>query len=278
MGTDDVKYKLYNNPDGPVLSLKKSTEVKSVVIGGQSVYEYKEDPYGVSNRSIMNSTNVIKFYFFSPLAQHLAFGYEWMNKPGFNWDAAIGIIGPGITTNAKKKPKGMFLRFGPKFLLGNSSDLEVNGAQIAHPLKGRYIKVEVILNAFTTTNYFDTSMYNPIGSSYNYSYKNKYQSLTFDIQYGRQFILGNTMTLSWYVGVGYSFESKISTIASKYKGMLYEVDLARYSHSYLGQRFPMAFTWGLTIGYIFRKKESKNTQVKTGSMRGKRYKDGAQVK
>lgn len=253
MGSDEVKYKLYNNPDGPVLSLKKSKEVKSVVIDGQSVYEYKDDPMTISNNAIMSRTSVAKFHFFSPLNHHIAFDYEWMNRPGFNWETGIGIIGPGVSSTDKKKPRGVFLRGGPKFLLGNSSDIEVEGGRLAHPLKGKYIKVEMILNAFSTTNYIDTTSYsynpNPVPGGL-LAYKKQYQSLTLDLQYGRQYIFGNAMTLSWYIGVGYSFESKTSTLPSKYSNYFYDFDLRRYSHSFFGQNFPLAFTSGITIGYI----------------------------
>lgn len=253
MGTDDVKYKLYSNPDGPVLSLKKSKEVKSVVIDGQTVYEYKEDPLTISNNAIVNRTSAVKFHFFSPLNHHMAFDYEWMNKPGFNWEVGFGIIGPGVSSNDKKKPRGAFLRGGPKFLLGNSSDIEVEGGRLAHPLKGKYIKVEMILNTFSTTNYIDTTTYtynpNPVPGGM-LMYKKQYQSVTLDLQYGRQYIFGNAMTLSWYIGVGYSFESKTSTLPPKYSNPFYDFDLKRYSHSYMGVRFPLAFTSGITIGYI----------------------------
>jgi len=251
LGASEVKYKLYGSPDGPVMSIKKK-EVESIKIDGQIAYEYKEDPLTISNNAILDRTSTIKFHFFSPLNQHMAFGYEWMNKPSFNWDVAIGIIGPGVSSSNNKKPKGVFLRGGPKFLLGNSSDIEVEGGRLAHPLKGKYIKVEMILNAFSTTNYLDTTSYifpNPTPGG-KLKYEKSYQSLTLDLQYGRQYIFGNAMTFAWYVGVGYSFESKSSTLPSKYNNMYYDFDLRRYSHTFLGENFPLAFTSGITIGYI----------------------------
>lgn len=200
----------------------------------------------------MDRNSTVKFYFFSPLNHHIDIGYEWMNKPGFNWDVALGIIGPGVTTNTNRNPKGVFLRGGPKFLLGSSSDVvtEDTKDRYAHPLRGRYIKVEMILNAFSTTNRLDTSnIYSPSGIVGQINYKKKYQSLTLNLQYGRQYIFGNALTVAWYMGIGYSFENETSTLDPKYKDYDY-FDITRYSHTYFGQRFPMVFTWGLTVGYV----------------------------
>ncbi len=251
IGADEVKFKLYNNPEGPTMSLKKS-EINSVKIDGQSVYEYKEDPRSTSNKAILNKTSCLKFYFFSPLNNHLAFGYEWMNKPGFNWDAGIGIIGPGtglVDDFRNRKVKGTFIRFGPKFLLGSSSDIEIEGAKYAHPLKGRYIKVEMILNAMSVTNTLDTGYYPAIGKM---TYTNKYQSMTFNIGYGRQFIFGNTLTVGYYLGLGYSFENKSTNLINTPKYWYEDYQANRYSHSFYGKNFPLATTFRFTIGYIMR--------------------------
>jgi len=250
MGADEVKYKLYSNPDGPVMSIKKR-EIESVKIDGQKVYEHKDDPLSVSNNSILDRTSTLKFYFFSPLNHHIAFGYEWMNKPGFNWDVALGIIGPGITSENNRHPSGIFLRGGPKFLVGSSADVvtEDTKDRYAHPLKGKYFKLDFILNTFSTSGYLDTLNFPISNGNTGLPYRKKYQSFTIDLQYGRQYIFGNALTLAWYIGTGYSFENKASTLDPKYKD--YDIlDLARYSHAYFGKRFPLIFTWGLTVGFV----------------------------
>jgi len=284
LGTNDVRFKLYNNPDGPTMTMRKF-DIKTIQIDGQIVYEYKEDPLSVTNHSILDKTSTLKFYFFSPLNHNLAFGYEWMDKPGFNWDLGLGIIGPGVTkpnstiSVTTTNPKGLFIRGGPKFLLGNSSDVEEGEGErkirYSHPLKGRYIKVEMILNAFSTINTINNNLvYN---SGPNITYKKSFQSVTLDLQYGRQFIYGNAMTLAWYAGMGYSYENKTSTLPSQYVN--YDIlNIARYSHSYFGETFPLVFTWGLTVGYIFKTPQmlSKSPKVTTGSLPAKHYKEGAQ--
>ena len=173
LGTDMVSFKLAGNPDGPTMTLKKK-DIKTVKIDGQIVYEYKEDPYAISNNSILNKTNDIKMEFFAPLFNHLAFSYEWMERPGFNWEAGLGFIGLGVGDNSQYsiynltgKPTGFYLRGGPKFLLGSSSDVEVEGARIAHPLKGRYFKIEAILQSMTAHFSADTGSAPPYGNGVN---------------------------------------------------------------------------------------------------------------
>lgn len=257
VGADVVSFKLYNNPEGPTMSLKKS-EIKTVTVDGQVVYEYKIDPYSVSNQAILDKNSSLKFHFFSPLNRHIAFSYEWMVKPGFNWEGGLGIIGPGVSPidNATERvPKGTFLRFGPKFLLGNSSDIEIEGAKYAHPLKGRYFKIELTLNSMNasysvdTGGYYNGGVYTPSGKL---TYKKKFQGMAFNLIYGRQFIFGNTITVSWYGGIGYGFESE-SIVGTKPSGYWYDdFDPRRYSHWYYGKNFPLTTTFGFTVGYILR--------------------------
>lgn len=251
IGTEEVKFKLHNNPDGPILSLKKS-EISNVKVDGQSVYEYKADPRSISNAAILDKASTLKFHFFSPLSHHLAFSYEWMKKPGFNWEAGLGIYGPGVSPWDKAqglKPKGTFIRFGPKFLLGSSSDVEMEGVKYSHPIKGRYFKPEITLSALSITYTRDTGNYMGTGIVH---YTNKYQSLVINLIYGRQLIYGNTITLSYYFGLGYGFESKTTT-GTKPTSIWYdEFDWRRYSYWYMGRNFPLTITAGFAIGYILR--------------------------
>ncbi|MBI3502109.1 MAG: hypothetical protein HY063_09960 [Bacteroidetes bacterium] len=287
VGTDEVKFKLYNETEGPTMTLAKS-EIKTVTIDGQIVYEYKEDPYSISNRAILDKTSVLKFHFFSPLSHHLAFTYEWMNKPGFNWEAGFGIYGIGtsaIDKQERRMPRGIFLRFGPKFFLGSSSDIEIEGAKYAHPLKGRYFKPEIILSALSTTYTIDTGGYYYGYGTYSgkgtTTFTNKYQSLVINLVYGRQFIFGNTITLGYYLGVGYGFESKttIGTKPTYYWQRYDDYDPRRYCYWYLGKNFPMTITAGITIGYIFRTPEwLQNKKAKIPSRAPSRHSMGQEPK
>lgn len=252
--SDDVVFKLANNAIGPTLSLKKA-EIKTISVDGQTVYEYVPDPYSISHSGILNKNSSLKFHFFSPLNSHLAFTYEWMQKPGFNWEVGFGIVNRSVSARKRNidgsTPSGAFLRFGPKFLIGSTSDIEIEGARYSHPLKGRFIKLEVLLHALNVKYTWDSTRY--FGRGGMQIYTKEYQSLNLNLIYGRQYIYGNSITVAWYGGFGYGFESveRNGTLPPGTWQQWDNFDPRRYSHIYLGENFPMSLTAGFTIGYIF---------------------------
>jgi hypothetical protein len=260
VGSSEIKFKYYDAPDGPIITIKKE-EIRSITIKGkegQNTVDFTEDPMSVSNRAIVDKTSSLKFNFFSPLNNNLAFFYEWMYKPGFNFEAGLGIIGPGVGVDVNgenTKARGGFVRAGAKFLLGNTSDFEVEGSNLkyAHPLKGRYMKIEILFNAFKRTSTVDTSY--SYYSSYPYTsapqtvnLKNSYAGMALHLIYGRQYILGNAITAGWYGGIGYAFESK----HSNYPDEWWNYSAQRYSHIFIGDVLPISFTWGMNIGFILK--------------------------
>jgi hypothetical protein len=201
----------------------------------------------VGNNIIADKTSSIKFHFFSPLTHKLAFTYEWMVKPGFNWEAGIGIVGPGVGITDQAlgvTPRGFYLRTGPKFLLGSSSDIEIDGARYAHPLKGRYFKIEALL--YTLSKSYQQA----VSNGPNVDVVSNYNGAALNLIYGRQYIFGNFITVGWYFGVGYGAESKTSTYSSN--NLILDYDPIRYSHTYFGSTFPLDYTAGFNVGYIFK--------------------------
>ncbi len=274
IGSTEIKYKLFDAPDGPIIVINKR-EIKTLKIHeengkGDKVMNISEDPMSVGNGIILDKTSSIKFDFFSPLNHHLGFDYEWMIKPGFNWEAGVGIVGPGTgllsntSSSYNTHPKGFFIRTGPKFLLGNSSDIEIDGARYAHPLKGRYFKVEAILYSLSKTYQIDDYFYNTTNINTPIDVQRSYLGTALNLIYGRQYIFGNSITVGWYVGLGYAAESKTTTNTDP---GINPVDLAaimdldnaldwkRYSHNYFGSNFPITYTAGFNVGYIFKTPE-----------------------
>lgn len=263
IGTTEIKYKLYEAPDGPTIVIDKK-EVKSIKIKGEDgksdkVMSVTEDPMSVNNSAIVDKTSSLKFHFFSPLTNKLAFSYEWMIRPGFNWETGLGIVGPGTSLMDEftdLNPRGVYLRTGPKFLLGNSSDIEIAGGRYAHPLKGRYFKVEALF--YTLAKNYDIEVYDTAAKVIEViRSKSSFTGVALHLIYGRQYIFGNSVTLGWYAGIGYGGESR-STSYSNSSYTLADFDPIRHSHTYAGDRFPVTFTAGFNIGYIFKTPEWVN--------------------
>ncbi len=255
IGSEEIRYKYFDAQDGPVVVINKrevkliklqtsSGLEKTIVIGDPAA-----DPMNISNNAILDKTSSLKFNFFSPLNHELAFSYEWMIKPGFNWETGLGIVGPGISELDPYNGRGIYLRTGPKFLLGSSSDIEIQGARYMHPLKGRYFKVEAVLYSLAS-DYDADILYNY--PSFTHA-NNSYLGAALELIYGRQFIFGNSITVGYYIGLGYAFESETTNFTGGPPiSSFTDEDYKRYAFAYGGKDFPIAATAGFNIGYIFR--------------------------
>ena len=172
----------------------------------------------------------------------------------------MGIVGPGVGSS-DYDPKGMYLRLGVKFLLGSVSDLDDGRDQkYAHPLKGRYVKIDLGLWDINTSQaYSAQNYYNYNNSTYinypAYTVSANHVGLSLMLIYGRQFILGNVFTFGYYIGAGYVGESSnYSTSASTLPlgSTLAYSDNNRFCIiTTESKTFPVGFTGGINIGFLF---------------------------
>jgi hypothetical protein len=232
IGIDEIKYKDFDNLDGPVIVIEKKDVFEITYQNGKKEMLNK-DPYEASPEvNVRQKTHSIKFEFFSPLTNDIAFGYETMLKVGTNLECKFGIIGPGFDENMQDA-SGYFVKAGVKFLL--SPTYYSRGVKYAHGLKGGYIKPELIYSSFTLSQQGIT-----------------YYNGAINIAFGKQHVLGNIITLDYYVGVGYGFQS--NDFNNPNPSPYYNNDVWQgyaYSHSYGGPDFPIVFSAGMTIGVLF---------------------------
>jgi hypothetical protein len=237
IGLTEIKFKDINNIDGPVIVIRKAS-VEKIRYANGSEFLVTQDPYAVNKEeSILNKSNVVKFEFMS----HLGFGFEHMLKIGMNLETKIGIIGPGISENTDNV-SGMYVKAGIKFMTGK--DVVIDGMRYAHQLRGFYIKPELIFNQFTLTT---QRYYFP----YYYSSSEKITVTNFamDIVFGKQFILGNIMTLDIYAGLGYGSQNikPKSNYINEYENYV----TSCYSHTFGGNDSPVVTSGGISLGVIF---------------------------
>lgn len=241
---DDIKFKDFDNQDGPTFVIQK-IEIEKIVFSNGRVMFMTVDPYTVGGDvAVRNKTRDIKFEFFSPLTDDIAFGYEFMYKVGVNVEVKVGIIGVG--RRAAPDASGAFVKIGPKFLLGN--DYLTPGMKYAHALRGRYLKPEFSMSLFKRRQ----EIYNPFGSGASIE-EVQYGNYGISLVYGRQVILGKTITIDWYFGVGYAIQTSkiVSTNNSIYDNTDFDLGTYVYSGLYGGSNFPMLFSGGITLGYLF---------------------------
>ncbi len=178
-----------------------------------------------------NKKSAIKMEFFSPLFSNTTLGFESYVKDWVSWEAKIGIIGLGRDMD-HENPSGFFIKAGPKFKL--NPDFVTDDLRGSHLLSGRYIRPEIIFSTFKE----DYRYYN-YNTNRNEQTRKDFTSVAFLINYGRQFILANIITLDYHIGLGYGYISSKET--SYY-----------YSHINGDSDFPLAFSAGFTIGVLLK--------------------------
>ncbi|MEO8151112.1 MAG: hypothetical protein ABI723_26000 [Bacteroidia bacterium] len=251
VGLDEIKYWDFDNLDGPQFIMSKD-EISKIVFSNGREMIITPDPYSASGDvDIRDKTHVVKFEFFSPLTQDIAFGYEYMIRVGLNVEGKIGIIGPGLSAN-DNHAAGAFVKIGPKFLL--STDYVMHGMQYSHAMRGRYLKPEISVSIYAQ----DMQQSSGYGGSAQTD-RIKYGSYGISLVYGRQAILGKVATIDWYFGMGYAFHTAdiINSTKTAHSGNNYYSDIYKtqqtydYSHIYFGKSVPLIMSAGITLGYLW---------------------------
>lgn len=174
--------------------------------------------------------SIIKMEFFSPLVGHTTFGYEKYIKDWLSWEAKIGFIGLGVDNFEETSPSGFLLRGGPKFKL--NPDFITRDLRGSHLLSGKYIKPEIIFSLYDEDVIDYTSFLEK-------RTRESFRSFAFIVNYGRQYILADIMSLDWHIGIGYGFDNSSN---------------GRYHHSHVNgdSSFPVAVSGGFTIGILLK--------------------------
>jgi hypothetical protein len=246
---DEITYKDFDNLDGPNIIIRKSDVNKIHYQNGKVVNLVSEETEVKKETKIIDKNDCIKFIFLSPLFENLGFVYERKLKMGLNLEIKAGYIGIGNTISnllGNKNTTGAYICGGVKFILGQKShDYYIDGVKFLHPLCGRYIKPELI---FSTIKYSQEDYYYP-----NYTevtYRNNLYGI--NIIFGKQYILGKSITFDPYFGVGYGFIST-KKISGTEPHNEYSTDLYNFGGAImLMNEFPILVTGGFTFGYIFK--------------------------
>ena len=174
--------------------------------------------------------SIVKMEFFSPVTGHTTFGYEKYIKDWLSWEAKIGFIGLGTDIN-NTDPGGLFLRGGPKFKL--NPDFITRDLRGSHLLSGKYIRPEIAISVY----HEDVVDYG-ISSSTDVRTRENFASFALIINYGRQYVLSDIISLDWHFGIGYGFDNTNGD--------------GGYHHSHFSgsNDFPVAFSGGFTVGVL----------------------------
>lgn len=274
----EIKYRRAEAPDGPIYVIDKSTVIKyTLSTGFTEILIQDELSLEGEHKEILGNRQVIKIHPFSFAFNHFSMSYEKVIKVGMNLDVEAGYINSAMSTNKGVNGgggisqstfySGAYVKPGLKFFLGQ--DFSVRGLKYAHPLKGRYIKLELAIS-FVDYQGLKRVMYN--GNGYPATTINTdLKTLAYGgfVNYGRQFILANLLTLDYYVGLGFTGQSYTYTnknyLQSTMSNYGYYNDIGQvynYHGFYRAPNFGLSFTAGFRIGYIIPYAVKKNQSLK----------------
>ena len=256
VGTDEVKYKMFNDQTGPIYSLDKDRIIKVVYQNGRTeTYQNNlKDPELYQDQS----KNAIKVNFLAPLLGYTQLNFEHNSKPGKGYEVSLGIIGLGkrqelrsiydanTKTNSVTYRQATGVFFGGGYKLSKLPDFVNKGAKYTHVLQGSYVKPEVLFGVYGQNN-----LQNMQGST---PRTNK-ETVVFGgllINLGKQWVLSNIALIDLYGGLGYALDNRSS-----------RQDNQEYYDDFVGNHFALitgansglGFTGGFKIGLLLNQKK-----------------------
>lgn len=291
---------VYSLPDGPRYVVNKASVIKYTLASGYSEI-LLPDELSIENEhmEIIKNRQVIKTSPFSLINNHISLSYEKVIKVGMNLDMEVGYINNSLNSspifpntpfvNAQYSSNGSYysspvfysgayVKPGLKFFMGK--DYSVKGLKYAHPLKGPYMRLDFALSFI---NFQNVSRFEFAQQSYPYGPPTPIRKISTNVNsiayggfvnFGRQFILGNLLTMEFYVGFGftgqsYSFSNpeylKDASANSHFIWSGEGKSQARRVYNYHGfLRAPgvgLSGTTGFRVGYILPDKSAKKAPV-----------------
>lgn len=256
VGSSEVKYREFDNLNGPIYVLE-SDRIKKIVYENGKVETFSDnikDPERYANQS----DKAIKMNFLSPLYGYFELGFEKSTGFGRGYEVSLGIIGAGKSSyigwyagqlgDIKRNPFGAFVSGGFKF--GKLPDFLIFGkSKASHLMQGTYAKPIL---------YFGNYKENIIIEKANNLYEVGTQNVTFgalQVEIGRQWVLGEKLLMDFYWGIGYGVDNKKDVFQS-YNGNPYyfeDESAFNYANARAGRSPGLSATFGLKLGLLMKK-------------------------
>lgn len=263
IGEAEIKYKIFNDLDGPIYSVDKDRLLKIIYQNG------REETYRNSLKDetlyMGQAKKALKINFLSPLLGYTQLSFEKNIRPGRSHELTLGIIGLGqrqktsheiyeydqndytsFTKETYRKAAGGFIGAGYKFV--KMPNFYKNGDKYSHILQGAYAKPEIILGIYNQDKYFFKEFYDQQANTTTEKETVVLGALVINI--GKQWVLGDFFLLDLYGGLGYVIDNqKIDNIFENYEGNHFSLNVAGDSG--------IGFSGGLKVGILINKKKIK---------------------
>lgn len=230
VGIKTIEYTQPNYNAGVTFSIAKD-RVEKIVFESGSVLDLVKE-YRTPQDYSSQKKSIIKFDFFSPLSGNLTIGYEHSLGVKKSVEMSVGIIGLGANLN-RESPRGVFFRLGYKMI--RSPEVYFNAMHYSHILKGFYIRPDIMFSYFSSIENRAITYPVPGGDIVQHVRTDNFSGALL-INIGKQWIMDDKYSMSWFMGFGYGFATD---------GGYY------YSHVIpAGNEFPIAFSAGLAFGIL----------------------------
>ena len=188
LGTTEIKYRQFSEPDGPIYVEEKENITKIVFQDGRTEF------YGTPRMDDAamfegQKKSAIKISFLGPLLGYTNILYERNIKPGRSWEVKAGIIGLGKQYD--DKAVGFLGSWAYKFY--RKPDFHTAEMKRTHILQGGYLKPEIFAGY--------SSFYDVDDSTNNE--KESHGTFGLLLNIGKQWVFDSDLVLDLAFGIGY---------------------------------------------------------------------------
>jgi hypothetical protein len=257
IGIDEIKYKVFNEADGPLYAIEKDRIIKIVYQNGRTE-SYNTSSLKDPELYIGQSKHALKLNFLSPLLGYTQFGYERSLKPGRSIEFSLGLIGlgknqvidenyyyPGAPVQEIRRGQaGASIGVGYKFI--RTPDFINRNIRFAHLLQGTYIKPTLYTGVYGE-NIIDYKTQVPLEERRTVVYG------SLMVELGKQWIFGDQFIFDIYFGLGYCFDNINDDDNYSYSSISTESEAHHFNVIRLGSSPGFALSGGLKIGMLLGK-------------------------
>ena len=250
IGTDEIKYKLFDNPDGPIYVVDKST-LNRIEFADGRVEKYKlsyKDPENYEGQL----TKAIKINFLAPLLGYTQLSFEKSISPLKSYELGLGIIGAGKNDQVgeyyfngqyqpyKRNAFGGFVEAGYKF--NKLPNFFNKGVRMSHIMQGSYVKPTATLGYYT-----DNAVNYKTGNPVLEKRSNVFGAII--LNFGHQWVFGDKFLVDLYYGFGYAFDNAKGDNSDYYSSNLYNHFVIQKTG---GGTANLGLSGGLKVGLLIK--------------------------
>ncbi len=251
IGSAEIKYREFNDPDGPIYVLE-SDRVNKIVFENGRVEKFTvdiKDPEKYEGQL----KKAIKFDFLGPLLGYSQFSFEKSTGVGKAYELSLGIIGAGKSSridyydynfrDVKRNQFGVFVSGAYKF--GKLPDFILFGkTRLTHVMQGTYAKPIIYLG-----NYSENQIMRKANNTYEVGKQNVYFA-ALQVEIGRQWVFGDKFLLDIFEGLGYGFDNKKDSY--QYDTYFDNTTAYNYANVRLGRTPGLSYTFGIKLGLLIK--------------------------